>query len=221
LPKASANEDAPRRKRRPAAAKAVAIEREPGLIVRVLLHSPKDTMASAVAFAATVAIVINALFLQTGHHPAPMFGAPVVDKPSTITVMPRSRGDAETQAAIDPIDPKPMVTIPTPVARPAPAPAQDAAPAATAPAGPRPPASIPAHRNDPLADLINSNRRVAEVQRVLTEYGYGQLKTTGVADANTQAAIRKFEADRKHQQTGQISDWLYTEIAKLTGKSLN
>jgi len=219
LPRAATNDAAPRRKRRPSAAKAVAIEREPSLMARVLLHSPKDTMASAVAFAATVAIIVNALFLQTGHHPAPMFGAPVVDRPATVTVMPRSRGEADGQAAIDPIDPKPMVAIPTPVARPVPAtPVQEAVPAAQAV---RPPAPIPVHRNDPLADLINSNRRVAEVQRVLTEYGYGQLKATGVTDANTQAAIRKFEADRRHPQTGLISDWLYAEVAKLTGKPVN
>lgn len=223
MPRAAANQDAPRRKRRSATAvKAVAIEREPGLMLRVLLHSPKDTIASAVAFAAAVAIVANALFLQTGHHPAPFFGAPVADKPATVTVMPRSRDTDD--AAINPIDPKPMVTIPTPVARPAPAPLQEAAPAlAPAPAASavRPPAPVPTHHNDPLADLIIANRRVASVQRVLSEYGYGQLKATGVADASTKAAIRKFEKDRNHPQTGLVSDWLYAEIAKLTGKPIN
>jgi hypothetical protein len=205
----------PRRKRR-TAAKAVAIEPEPSLFMRVLLHSPKDTMASAVAFAAGVAIVINALFLQTGHHPSPMFGAPIIDTQPTVTMMPRPRpADSETQTApINPIDPKPMVAIPaTPPSKPV-----AAAPAA--PAAPRPPAAVPAH-GDPLADLINSNRRVASVQRVLTEYGYGQLKPTGVAGTDTQAAIRKFETDRKHPATGQISDWLLQEMAKLTGKPIN
>lgn len=205
------DEDMPRRKRR-APAKAIAIEQEPGLLMRVLLHSPKDTMASAVAFAAMVAIVVNALFLQSGHHPSPMFGSPVVDTPPTVTVLPRPRPiDAETQAApINPIDPKPIVAIPAAPAKPAPAPAVA-----------RPPAAIPAPHNDPVGDLINSNRRVASVQRVLTEYGYGQLKPTGVAGTDTQAAIRKFETDRKHPATGQISDWLLQEMAKLTGKPIN
>src|SRR5258708_40068536 len=65
----------PRRRR---GARAVAIESERGLLIRVLLHSPKDTFAGALAFATVVAITVNALFLQTGHHPAPMFGSVVV-----------------------------------------------------------------------------------------------------------------------------------------------
>src|ERR1700676_2448327 len=65
----------PRRRR---GARAVAIEAERGLLIRVLLHSPKDTFAGAMAFATVVAIIVNALFLQTGHHPAPMFGSVVV-----------------------------------------------------------------------------------------------------------------------------------------------
>ncbi|MGB3865864.1 MAG: peptidoglycan-binding protein, partial [Xanthobacteraceae bacterium] len=47
---------------------------ERGLVMRVLLHSPKDTLAAALAVAAVLAIVINALFLQAGRHPSPMFG---------------------------------------------------------------------------------------------------------------------------------------------------
>ena len=40
-------------------------------------------------------------------------------------------------------------------------------------------------------------RRVAGVQRALTEYGYGQLKPTGTIGADTQAAIQKFERERQ------------------------
>ena len=47
------------------------------LLMRILLHSPKDMVAGALAFAAVSAIVANALFLQAGHHPAPMFGSVV------------------------------------------------------------------------------------------------------------------------------------------------
>jgi len=48
--------------------------------------------------------------------------------------------------------------------------------------------------------------RVAAVQRVLTEYGYGQLKPTGTVGSDTQAAIQKFE--RELPVTGQVSDRL-------------
>ena len=69
------DDDKPRRRRGAVAAEAQA---ERGLAMRILLHSPKDTVAGALAFAAVSAIIANALFLQTGHHPAPMFGSVVV-----------------------------------------------------------------------------------------------------------------------------------------------
>ena len=52
-------------------------EAERGLAMRILLHSPKDMVAGALAFAAVSAIIANALFLQAGHHPSPMFGSVV------------------------------------------------------------------------------------------------------------------------------------------------
>ena len=46
-----------------------------GLRCAFCLHSPKDTVAGALAFAAVSAIITNALFLQTGSHPSPLFGS--------------------------------------------------------------------------------------------------------------------------------------------------
>ena len=46
--------------------------------MRILLYSPKDMIAGALAFAAVSAIIANALFLQAGRHPSPMFGSVVV-----------------------------------------------------------------------------------------------------------------------------------------------
>ncbi|GAA3855491.1 peptidoglycan-binding protein [[Pseudomonas] carboxydohydrogena] len=203
------DDDKPRRKRR-AKAVAIEIEQEPNLLMRVLLHSPKDTMACTVALAAMTAIVVNAMFLQAGHHPSPMFGAMPVEMtiatPAQPQPLPRPR-PAETDAQpANVIDPQPMVAIPA---------AKPAAPAAV-----RPPAPVPAHK-DPLGDLINANHRVISVQRVLTNYGYGQLKANGTLGPDTRAAIRQFEKDRHHPQTGQISDWLLAEMAKLTGKTIN
>ena len=76
-------------------------------------------------------------------------------------------------------------------------------------------------RSDPLADLIIASRRVAAVQRALTEYGYGQLKPTGTVGSDTQAAIQKFERERKIPVTGQMSDRLVKEIAAVTGKHID
>ena len=54
------------RRRRGARAVAIEAEAERGLLMRILLHSPKDMVAGVLAFAAVSAIIANALFLQTG-----------------------------------------------------------------------------------------------------------------------------------------------------------
>ena len=61
------------------------------------------------------------------------------------------------------------------------------------------------------------SRRVAAVQRALTEYGYGQLKPTGTVGSDTQAAIQKFERERRMPVTGQLSDRLVHELAAAIG----
>jgi hypothetical protein len=191
--------------------------------MRILLHSPKDTIAGLLAFAAVSAILANALFLQTGHHPAPMFGSVVVMPqagPVSANLLPRPRpleadvsesrvGEpraAEPRAAEKPYelkftDPEGNLVKAT-----------GTAPATTASVL-RPPAPIPASTR---AELTGP-RRVAAVQRVLTEYGYGQLKPTGTAGTDTQAAIVKFERERKLPVTGQVSDRLVRELAAVIG----
>ena len=81
----------------------------------------------------------------------------------------------------------------------------------------RPPAPIPASTR---AELTGP-RRVAAVQRVLTEYGYGQLKPTGTAGTDTQAAIARFERERKLPVTGQVSDRLVRELAAVIGHPID
>src|SRR6266705_6735029 len=98
----------PRRRRR---ASAVAAEAERGLAMRILLHSPKDMVAGVLAFAAVSAIIANALFLQAGRHPSPMFGS-VAALSATGSVpgspLPRPRPvDVMTRSAeASPADPK-------------------------------------------------------------------------------------------------------------------
>ncbi|MEW6768516.1 MAG: peptidoglycan-binding domain-containing protein [Pseudomonadota bacterium] len=204
------DDEKPRRRRRRAV--AVAVEPERGFVMRVLLHSPKDTLAGAAALIVALGIVGNAVFLQPGRHPAPMFGLAPAASPSAPTTaplttqapMPRVRpNDAEVRPEVKSVE--------TPVAKPA-------APAANA--TPRPPAAIPAAKSDPVGDLIVSTRRVAAIQRALTEYGYGQLKPTGVVGPETTAAIQKFERDRKQPITGQISDRLIRDLTVLTGRPI-
>ena len=215
----------PRRRR---GARTVAVEAERGLALRILLHSPKDTIAGLLAFAAVSAILANALFLQTGHHPAPMFGSVVVmPQPGSAAanLLPRPRpvvADAavsETRVA-EPRVVEPKAAEPRLVEKPAELKSADplgnlvkatgAAPVAPSNAL-RPPAPIPAHAE------LSGPRRVAAVQRTLTEYGYGQLKPTGIAGTDTQAAIARFERERKLPVTGQVSDRLVRELAVMIG----
>ena len=59
------------------------------------------------------------------------------------------------------------------------------------------------------------------IQRALADFGYGQIKVTGVVNPETEAAIEKFERERKLPVTGQISDRLARELAAMTGRPLD
>jgi Putative peptidoglycan binding domain len=217
---------------------ATAAGKERGLLMQIVFHSPKDTLAGAVALTAALAIIVNALFLQAGRHPSPLFA----------TVLPASRSVAEPQPGPKPapvaVAPAQQAvvstqTITSPMPRPRPAEAEvrpgdplgnlvrsTAAPAAPAPTTPRPPVAIPQAAAPPAAaaakaDPAVSSARVAAVQRALTDYGYGQIKATGAVGADTQAAIQKFERERKLPLTGQVSDRLVRELGLATGRSFD
>jgi len=205
----------------------VDIETERNLAMRILLHSPKDTLAGLVAVAAVSAIVANALFLQTGRHPAPMFGT-VINLPMPSSVpqpnpMPRPRPVGADTSPLEPkatefrVEPKPAEKAPEkPVEATASTrsgdPMTNLVKATTSPsvAVARPPAPIPAQQS-PAA------RRISGVQRALSEYGYGQLKVTGTMSGETQSAIQKFEREHKMQVTGQVSDRLLRELGAAIG----
>ena len=76
-------------------------------------------------------------------------------------------------------------------------------------------------RNETIANQTPAARRVAAVQRTLTEYGYGQLKPTGTVGSDTQAAIQKFERERKLPVTGQMSDRLVKELTAMIGRPVD
>jgi Putative peptidoglycan binding domain len=196
------DEEMPRRRRR-RGAKAAAIEvEERGLVMRIFLHSPKDVLAGLLAAAAICAILANALFLQAGRHPSPMFGSVVtLPAPQTAVVSPLPR-------------PRPVELVSEPPEI-RPVEARGAAPTAAPANVARPPAPIPATTQSAGA------RRVAAVQRALTQYGYGQLKPTGAVGSDTQAAITKFERDRKLPVTGQMSDRLVKELTAMIGHPID
>jgi hypothetical protein len=241
----------PRRRRRSSSASVAEAER--GLAMRLLLHSPKDTLAGALAFTAVSAIIANALFLQAGRHPSPMFGTVVAMPVAGLPVaspLPRPR-PAVAEPVFEPksaelrlSEPKPSEPKPS-EAKPPESKRSEARPFEAKPAEPkaadplanlvkttssappappstvmRPPASIPlSSHNEAIPNA--GPRRIAAVQRALTQYGYGQLKPTGTAGSDTQAAIQKFERERKMPVTGHVSDRLVRELTAVIGHPID
>jgi peptidoglycan hydrolase-like protein with peptidoglycan-binding domain len=248
-------------------------------MLQALGWSARDAVGFLAGGLATVAILINVLFLQTGVHPAPMFKAaftppakPVVTsavKPvvaateiPTATV-PRPRpADATPVKAAPPPGPRAAGEIITDIQRELvrrgfydgavdglygpktdgairdfeqtaglkPSPEPNEALLATITRSPAklvkgagaaaPAARAPVVRNDAALDRPTPSKRVVALQRALADYGYGQIKPTGIVDGETQAAIEKFERERKLPVTGQPSDRVTRELAALTGRPL-
>jgi peptidoglycan hydrolase-like protein with peptidoglycan-binding domain len=227
---------------------------------------PRDAVACAVGVVGAVAILVNALFLQTGPHPAPLFKAPVAASDATNAVaVPRVRpaeaapGRGE-MAAVARTSGEIMTDIQRELARrgfydgsidgvhgprtdsairdfeqvaglkPSLQPNEallqlivkssiEAPKSASVSASGS--ASAVAGRNDAISDMILSSRRVIALQRALALYGYGQIKPTGIVDAETRAAIERFERERKLPVTGQPSERVARELAGLTGRPLD
>jgi peptidoglycan hydrolase-like protein with peptidoglycan-binding domain len=68
--------------------------------------------------------------------------------------------------------------------------------------------------------LIAPSKRIVSIQRALADFGYGQIKATGVFDPETRSAIEKFEREHRLPVTGQISDRFVRELAAMTGRPL-
>ena len=198
--------------------------------MRVLLRSPKDMVAGLLAAAAISAIVANALFLQAGRHPSPMFGAsasaPAQPLPRPRPVEAATRTIELTAADVKAAEPRndvkaepksdAITSLVTKATAPPAPPAAAPAAAASSTAIVRPPAPVP------VATLHTpAGRKIAAVQRTLTDYGYGQLKPTGTIGADTQAAIQKFERERRMPVTGQVSDRLVRELTIVTGHPID
>jgi peptidoglycan hydrolase-like protein with peptidoglycan-binding domain len=146
---------------------------------------------------AIVAVLVNALFIQAASHRGSVLtGAAAPAKPA---VTPRPR-QVDTPASSTATPRAPAVAIKS----------------ATA--------ALPGARSSPIASAAAErpvpSKRVIAVQRALAEFGYGQIKPSGTVDAETQAAIQKFERERKLPITGQASERVLRELAAMTGRPL-
>ena len=217
------------------------------------------------AIAATLAIFVNALFMQHGPHPAPIFATrPFVRHPAPV-VLPRPHPAAPAtqaaaaarslgeivsdiqralaargfyQGAVDglwgaksdtavrefeqaahvKLDPAPSESLLRAITASHIKAAPPQTPSAAAAPDPAP-ASEPVH-TDAIAKLIGPSPRILEIQHALADFGYGQIKPTGVLDADTRAAIEAFERDRHLPVDGRISSHFVQALATMTGRSL-
>ncbi len=197
--------DRRQRNRRGAAAGLIGVAASAGFrLWAKITRRPVDSLAVLAAGAACLVIVVNALFLQSGSHPAPFFANPARTQAADTTPTSATTGPA---LALSPPPSRPAQTT-----------------AAVHPAAAARPQAPVVRRNDPIADLIGSSigspSRVIAVQRALSEFGYGQIKVSGTLDQSTSAAIEKFEGEHKLPVTGRISDRLLSELAAMTGHPL-
>lgn len=222
-------------------------------------RSRKDAVALAGAVFAVAAIAVNALFLQSAPHPAPIFFTKPQAQTAPAVAHPRPRPaelDNAKPAAPQPARPRGEIVTDiqkelgrrgfyegaadgvygpkTDIAL------RDFEQASGSKAGSEPsegmlrtiaqsPAKAtrtaattqPARASDPIGELIVAPpRNVTAVQRVLSEYGYGQLEPNGVMNRQTEAAIEQFERHNKLPVTGQISPRLLRELTALSGRPL-
>jgi hypothetical protein len=201
---------------------------------RMLLRRPRDTVAFLVAAGAAGAIMVNGLYFQHGPHPAPIFAVkplPIaaVRPVDHVAAVPRPR-PIEPEAQKRDLAPIRTHTDGIDNARSRPA---------TSMAGPRkdPIAELLATRSAPVAapaqtqaqpaiqapqrSSAQPSRQVLAVQRALSDFGYGQLKPTGVYDPETRLAIQHFERDHKLPITGEISERVTRELANVTGRAMD
>jgi peptidoglycan hydrolase-like protein with peptidoglycan-binding domain len=230
-------------------------DRSAGRLAAAISRHPREFVGILMATVAIFAIFLNALFLQRGPHPAPIFATRPPMTQAAPVALPRPRvaephvapptvarsqtqiiGDIQrelgrkgfydgvvdgiwgaktdaaardfVQAAGLKITAEPSESLLQAMVT-SNAKAQSGRAAVPEPA-----------RNDPIAELIAPTKQVLAIQRALADFGYGQIKPTGVYDPETQGAIEKFERDRRLPVTGRISDRLVRELAAMTGRPL-
>lgn len=157
----------------------------PGIIGRVLefaLRNPWRTAVAVILFAVAAAIVANAVFLQSGEHPSPLFATRDTDAPAETVAADPAAAPAETAVvpAGDEDEIGRLVAVTT----------------AGTPQVPATPASS----------------TVVEVQQLLLAQGYDPGVVDGLFGANTAAAIEAYQADHGLEVTGTISDELIAAL---------
>jgi peptidoglycan hydrolase-like protein with peptidoglycan-binding domain len=216
-------------------------------VLRWMLPRSRDSIAGAIAGAIAIAIVVNALFMQSGPHPAPIL-SPALGSVSSLlpqqkpgdakievasTTRPRAdllgdiqrelakRGfyDGATDAVYGPKTDAAIRDFEQAAGLRASAEPNEALLAAITRSTVKAQPAVNS-RTDPIAQLLAPNKRLVAIQRALAEFGYGPIQPTGFHDPQTRSAIERFERGRKRPVTGPVSVQLVKDLAAMTGRPL-
>lgn len=160
------------------------------------VRRPLDSFAIFCAATASLIIIINAAFMQTGSRAAPYFANPA-SSTAAAEASPANVAPPATRL-VDPMSTNSVTPLQAQQAVPLPVPS-------------------PRRRDDPIADLLAPSPRIIAVQRVLSEFGYGQIKPSGTLDTATTTAIAKFERDHKLPVSGRVSERLLSTLGAMAG----
>jgi peptidoglycan hydrolase-like protein with peptidoglycan-binding domain len=155
----------------------------------ILLRYPARTGGVLLGAAVASAITVNALFMQDGNHPAPMFS---------------TRPEATALAPSDYFVPAPAPAVPLPTPRATPRPVQTVA--ATPPvvaAPPRPPAT-------------SDRALIEQIQASLTALGLYRDTVDGIFGSRTRAAIEAYQRSAGIPVTGEPSEALALRLVVAT-----
>lgn len=202
--------------------------------VQFILHRPIEVVGVLAMVGLSITIVVNALVMQVGAHPAPIFPRAEAPPPAVARrAEPSPERLALVRAVQEELAARGLYEGP-----------------ADGLAGPKTAAAIrffqdgagleadgqaseallqdlkrapAARRTDPIAGLITAStpeppaRRLLAIERALAILGYGPLKVDGVMSDDTRAAIARFEAERGLPVTGEPSARLAKDLGEMSG----
>ncbi len=155
-----------------------------------IARHPREFVGLLMASIAMGWIFTNALFLQKGPHPAPIFAAPAKVMVPLAPPRPHTGPGAASGAVAEPARVQPAVRH-----------------------------VESARKNDPIGALLAPTPRMLAVQQALADFAYGRVTPTGVYDPQTRAAIERFQKARGLPVDGQLSERTLRELAIMAGRS--
>jgi hypothetical protein len=185
-------------------------------IFGLVLRNPRDSLCAVALMLAVTAIVTNALYLQPGRHPAPIFAIrplPVrSDEPAAAGQQSRPSGaDASRLERRSESRPEPAAKNDVPLPRPR---TQNAF------IGSRADAAAGSRAEAP-ADAVSPPWQVTAIQRTLNQAGYGPIRVSGILDDGTREGIARFEKDHNMPVTGQNTPRVRHALTAATGRILD